>query len=136
MKLKEIINEDLNYVKFAYENWKNDPRPRVKALDVTYPGQPGQKTYGQRDDILGWNLNYFSNPKYARKAIDDITSFAKLLSANKQEMYRRISYFFPEQAKFIRRYMRKYIKGLKKKDGWLWRKTDFNKLKQKERDLF
>ena len=51
-----------------------------------------------------------------------------MLSANKEEKYKRIKYFFPEQAKFIRRYMRKHIKGLKVKDGILWKKTDFNKL--------
>ncbi|MFO7772761.1 MAG: hypothetical protein R6V59_02280, partial [Dehalococcoidia bacterium] len=61
MKLREVLDEGLQYVKFKYDNYKNDPRPRVKVLDFEYPGRPEQKTYGQRDDLLGWNLNYFKN---------------------------------------------------------------------------
>lgn len=121
MKLRELLNEDLAYVKFKYDNYKNDPTPRVKVLDTEYPGIKGQKTYGQRKDLLGWNINYFKNKRYAKQAIDDITSFAKLLSADNKEMYDRIKYFFPEQAKFIRRYMMRHVKGLKHRKGIFWR---------------
>lgn len=144
MKIKEIINdiqekslnEELAYVKFKYSNYKNDPTPKVKALDFKYPGRPEQNTYGQRDDILGWNINYFKNKRYAKKAIDDIESFAKLLSADKDEVYKRIKYFFPEQAQYIRRYMRRHVKGLKHKKGVFWRGTNYPELIKYNKEKF
>ena len=138
MKLKELLsdlNEGLLYVKFKYDNYREDPRPRVKVLDFKYPGIEGQKTYGQREDLLGWNLNYFSNKKEARKAIDDIADFASLLAANKLEMYKRIKSFYPEQAKFIRRYNKTYIKGMKERRGILWRRADVNDLASRTHDI-
>lgn len=135
MNLKKV-NEALAYVKFKYDNYKEDPKPRVKVLDFKYPGQEGQKTYGQRDDVLGWNLNYYTNKKEAKRAIDDIADFASLLAANKLEMYRRIRAFFPEQAKLIRRYNRDYIKGAKEKRGILWRRADLDDLERRNRELF
>lgn len=136
MKLREVLDEGLQYVKFKYDNYKNDPRPRVKVLDFEYPGRPEQKTYGQRKDMLGWNLNYFKNAKYARQAIDDITDFASLLSANKEEMYKRVKAFFPEQAKFIRRYQRNYVKGLKTRKGILWRRSDISDLEKRNHQIY
>lgn len=136
MKLRKELNEGLTYIKFKYNNYKQDPVPRVKVLDYKYPGQPDQSTYGQRDDLLGWNLNYFKNKKYAKRAIDDIADFASLLSANKLEMYRRVKAFFPEQAKLMRRYQRAYIKGLKQKKGILWRRADINDLSSKTHEIF
>jgi len=130
------LNENLAYVKFKYDNYKNDKVPRVKVLDTDYPGIKGQKTYGSRKDMLGWNLNYFNNKRYAKRAIDDIESFAKLLSANKDEVYKRIKYFFPEQAKFIRRYMKKHIRGLKQKKGILWRNTTYPNIKKFNKESF
>ena len=130
------LNEALNLVKFHYSNYKHDKRPRVKVLDYEYPGIPGQSTYGHRRDLLGWNINYFSNKRYAKKAIDEIDSFARLWNADRKEKYERIKAFFPEQAKFIRRYMRKHIKGLKKKKGLLWRKTDYSELIKMDQDNF
>lgn len=135
MKIRKLL-EELAYIKFKYSNYKEDPIPKAKILDFKYPGISGQKTYGQRNDLLGWNLNYFNNRKYAEKAIDDITSFAKMLSANKEEMYKRIKHFYPEQAKYIRRYNRKYIKGLKQKINGLWRKKDYNDLIDYNKNAF
>lgn len=135
MKLREVLNEGLTYVKFKYDNYHEDPRPRVKVLDYKYPGRPEQKTYGKREDLLGWNLNYFKNRKDAKQAIDDITDFASLLSANKLEMYNRIKSFYPEQAKYIRRYQRNYIKGLKERKGILWRRADINDLEKRNHDI-
>lgn len=128
------LNEALQYVKFHYDNYKHDKRPRVKVLDFMYPGQPHQKTYGKRNDLLGWNINYFSNKRYARRAVDEIDSFARLLSANNKEKYNRIKYFYPEQSKFIRRYMKKHIKYIKRKKGILWRKTAMPALKKLHRE--
>lgn len=140
MKLKEIIssiiNEDLPTLKFHYSNYNNDPRPRVKALDLDYPGRKGQKTYGKRKDILGWNLNYFKNSRYAARAIDDIDSFAKLLGADKKEKYERIKKLFPEQAKYLRRYMKKHVKGLKMKKGWFWKSADYNDIDKENKVSF
>jgi len=131
------LNEALQLIKFSYANAKHDKHPRVKALDYEYPGRSGQKTYGQRKDLLGWNINYFSNKRYARKAIDDIDSFARLLGAHGKEKYERTKYFFPEQAKFLRRYMRKHVKGIKRKTRiGLWRKTDFNELIRFDKEAF
>jgi len=136
MKLKNVmkIYEDLQLVKFKYENYKEDPRPKVKVLDFEYPGIPGQKTYNQRKDLLGFNLNYFKNKNYARRAIDDIDSFARLLSANKQEKWKRLSYFYPEVLQFIRRYNRQYIRNMKKKQGIFWRRTNYNQLIDIDKD--
>jgi hypothetical protein len=75
MKIHDIIEnklyEDLNLVKFKYSNFKEDPNPKVKVLDFVYPGQKGQKTYGDRKDLLGFNINYFSNKRYARMVSQD-----------------------------------------------------------------
>jgi len=101
MKFQELyeeitLNEDAVLVKFKYDNFKQDPNPKVKVLDFEYPGQKGQKSYGKRSDVLGFNVNYYENKKYAMRAIDEIDSFARLLSANKEEKYKRIKYFFPD----------------------------------------
>lgn len=135
---KQNINESLQYVKFTYDNYKNDKTPKVKILDYKYPGQVGQKTYGNRNDLLGWNLNYFKNKKYAKKAIDDIDSFSRMLGANSnEEKYKRIKYFFPEQAKLLRRYMKKHIKNLRYKPGtFFWKKTNFDKLIKFNKDSY
>lgn len=132
------IDESLQFVKFTYDNYKEDKHPKVKVLDFKYKGQVGQKTYGKRDDLLGWNLNYFSNKKYAQKAIDDIDSFARMLGANSgKEKYDRIKYFFPEQAKLIRRYMRKHIKNIKYKLGkFFWKQTNFDDLIKFDKNSF
>lgn len=131
---ESVLLEELALVRFKYDNYKEDPRPQVKVLDFKYPGIAGQKTYGKREDLLGWNLNYFTNKRYARRAIDDITDFAKMLAASKKEMYERIKFFFPEQAAFLRRYMRKHVKGLRHRKNLLWRKTDYDKLEDINKD--
>lgn len=140
MKLNEILNdkiyEDLQLVKFKYSNYKQDPKPKVKVLDFQYPGQPHQKTYGQRDDLLGFNLNYFKNKKYAAKAIDDIDGFARLLSANNKEKWKRLKYFYPEVLKYIRRYNRKHINGIKQKKTFFWKSTTYDKLEKDNREMF
>ena len=139
MKLQEVLDnklyEDLQLVKFKYDNYKQDPRPRVKVLDFTYPGQPHQKTYGQREDLLGFNLNYFKNKKYATKAIDDIDGFARMLSSNNKEKWQRLKYFYPEVMKHIRRYQRKHIKSLKQKDKFFWKSTSYGKLEKDSREM-
>lgn len=140
MKLKTLLEnklyEDLALVKFKYDNWKHDPSPRAKILDFVYPGQKGQKTYGKRNDLLGFNLNYFKNPKYASRAIDEIDSFARMLSADKKEKYKRLKYFYPEVYSFIRRYMRKHINSIKYKDGKAWTSKSFDDLERLNKENF
>ena len=140
MKLKELLEnniyEDLNLVKFKYSNYKEDPSPKVKVLDFEYPGRKGQKTYGQRKDLLGFNLNYFKNKRYASRAIDEIDGFARLLSANKQEKYKRLKYFYPEVTKFIRRYQRQYINNIKHKKKFIWRGSSYDNLIKYDKDNF
>ena len=145
MKLKRLIedvkekelNEDLNLIKFKYSSKdRTDPNPKVKVLDYEYPGQKGQKTYGQREDLLGFNINYFKNPRYARRAIDEIDGFARLLSADKKEKYTRLKYFYPEVTKFIRRYQRQHINNIKHKKKFVWKGTSYNKLINYDKENF
>ncbi len=140
MKLKHLLKsnlyEDLNLVKFKYSNFKVDPSPKVKVLDFEYPGIKGQKTYGQRKDLLGFNLNYFKNKRYASKAIDEIDGFARLLSADKKEKWTRLKYFYPEVAKFVRRYNRDYINNIKHKKKFVWKNTNYNNLIKYDKDNF
>lgn len=140
MKLKYIIEnklyEDLQLVKFKYANFKQDPNPRVKVLDFEYPGRKHQKNYGERKDLLGFNLNYFKNKKYASKSIDEIDSFARMLSADKKEKYQRLAYFYPEVLKFIRRYNRQHISGMKGKEKVFYKKTNYSKLINKDKESY
>lgn len=131
-KKKKQILETITPVKFHYTNYKHDKTPKVMVLDFDYEGRPGQKTYGQRKDLLGWNINYFENKEEAVRSINDIDTFAKMLSANKLEKYRRIRYFFPEQYSYIRRYNKEFVKNLKVKNGWFWTRTTIEDLKNKE----
>lgn len=127
LRKKKILKESLQNISFKYNNFKNDPEPNVKVLDFEYPGQTWQKSYGKRKDVLGWNLNYFINREYAERAIDDIDSFTRLLVGNdKLAKYERIKKLYPEQAKFIRRYNKKFIDNV----------IDYNELKIKDDDAF
>jgi hypothetical protein len=133
---KTKINEALQAVKFRYTNSKHDPVPEVKVLDTEYLGRPEQKTYGKRKDVLGWNLNYFENKEDARLAIDEIDSFARLLAADKKEKYNRVKTFFPEQAQYLRRYIKEKCKGVKIKHEGLWRNTDWEIIKNLDDQSF
>lgn len=135
------LRESLELIKFSYANHSKESadskRPRVKVLDYEYKGQPHQKTYGQRKDLLGWNISYYKNKRYARKALDEIDSFARLLGAENKEKYFRISYFFPEQAELLRRYNRKHIYNLKRRNAiGLWSKTNYTDLIQRHKERF
>ncbi len=140
MKLHDILDsklyEDLQLVKFKYANFKNDPNPKVKVLDYEYPGRVGQKTYGQRKDLLGFNINYFSNPRYAKRAIDEIDGFARMLSADNKEKYSRLKYFYPEVTSYIRRYNREHISKLKNKGNIFYKPTDYDTLINKDKNSF
>ncbi len=129
MKLSLIL-ENLQLVKFKYS--KTNSRPKVKVLDFEYPGMKFQKTYGERKDLLGFNLNYFKNKRIASKTIDKIDSEARKLSNSKKEKYKRLAYFYPEVLKHIRRYNRKHITGLKGKNKIFYKKTTYNKLISKD----
>lgn len=128
-----VFKEELNTAKFFYTNWKHDKFPQVKILDYHYTKE-GEKT--PSDDLIGWNLNYYSNKEEAAKTIDDIDSFARLISADNKEKYNRIKYFFPEQEKLIRRYKKNNIKNIKEKDGLLWKKTSLKNLEEKHKNNY
>ena len=130
------INEALALVKFRYSNYKKDPIPQVKVLDTDYPGKVGQKTYNKRRDVLGWNTNYFSNKQEAEQTIDDIDSFARLLEADNKEKYRRIKKLFPEQTKYLRRYIKEKCKFVKVKREGIWQNTDWNKVRELNQENF
>lgn len=133
MKLEELLNEDLALIKFKYLNTKNNKYPRVKVLDFNYKGVKGQKTYCQRHDVLGFNVNYFKDKKQGSLALDDIDSFARLLKADKKEKYQRIKDFYPDAIPYIRRYQKKFIKKLKIKKGLLWYPADWAEAEAKDK---
>lgn len=131
LELIKNLTEGLQYIKFRY-NGKNRTikHPKVKLLDPFYKGQKGQKSYGKRtNDLLGWSISHVKNKKYALRATDDITDFAGLFTNDTEEVYKRIKYFYPQQSTFIRRYIRRHIKGLKEKSPiGLWKRIDFSQL--------
>lgn len=134
--VEKYYTEELDYIKFKYSNYKNDKTPQVKVLDFEYPGIKGQKTYGQRKDILGWNINYVEggkkDRKEARDGIDDIADFTELLGGNSREKYERIVTMFPQAAEFLRRYMKQHITGAKRKTGIRWKRADLEKLSNRD----
>jgi|WetSurMetagenome_2_1015567.scaffolds.fasta_scaffold30098_6 hypothetical protein len=136
VKKKTTLKEALQTIRFKYGNYKKDPMPEVKVLDTEYPGKAGQKTYGQRKDVLGWNVNQFENKEEAKTSIDEIDSFARLIGASKKEKYERIKMFFPEQAKYLRRYIQEHIKGLRVKENGLWRRATIEEIKKLDNDSF
>ena len=105
------IYEDLKLVKFNYDNFKDDPSPLVKVFDDEYKGQEGQSTYGDRKDILGFNLNKFSNSDIASAHLDKIDNDISPLANNKEEKFRRLIALYPEVKEFIRRYNKEFIKN-------------------------
>ena len=125
-----LMKEDLNLAKFMYKNYKHDKHPQVMILDYHYKGKPNERA--PSDHVLGWNVNSYANKKEAVDSINDIDTFARMLSADKLEKYKRIKYFFPEQAELIRRYKKEAIKGLREKDGWFWKKTSLDTLEKKD----
>ena len=133
-KIKKVLKEELNLVNFYYSNHHHDRFPRVMILDYKYPGKEGQKSYGTRDDLLGWNINYYSNKEDAKKIINDIDTFARMVSNNNEEKYKRIKYFFPEQAELLRRYNKEHVKMLRvKEDNGLWKRTNYDELQEKHK---
>ena len=125
------LYEALQYIKFRYNGKdRTIKHPKVKLLDPYYKGQKHQKTYGKRnDDLLGWSISHVKNKKYAIKAVDDITGFASLFTRNTEEVYKRVKHFYPQQARFLRRFIRKHMKGLKEKTPiGLWKKINFGQL--------
>lgn len=130
--IEKWYTEDVAYLKFKYANYHNDKTPHVKVLDFEYPGRPGQKTYGQRKDVLGWNIDYVEGGRAAKKeaikAIDDIVDFTDLLGGEKLEKYRRVVTMFPQVAEHLRRYMKQHISNVKHKPGRVWRKSELGNL--------
>ncbi len=131
-EVEKMYSEDVEYIKFKYGNYHNDKAPKVKVLDFEYPGRPGQKTYGQRKDVLGWNINYVEGGRGARKeaigAIDDILDFTDLLGGDKLEKYNRIVTMFPQIAEHLRRYVKQHMTSIKHKPGMMWKRAQIEDL--------
>ena len=87
MNLNELLNEELPLIQFKYTNTKNDKYPKVKVLDFNYKGIKGQKTYGQRHDVLGFNYNYLETRKKMDKLL---TIFIHSLNFLKQTTRKNI----------------------------------------------
>jgi hypothetical protein len=51
-------------------------------------------------------------------------------------MYQRIRDLFPEQAQYLRRYNRDFVKGIKERKGILWRRADLNNLSKRVPEIF
>lgn len=146
MKLEEaLLTESLPLIKFKYVDWKNTLKlpnkrlaktPRVQVLDLKYPGRKGQKTYGQREDVLGFNINYYKERRKGKDALDDIDSFARLLRADNKEKYKRIKDFYPDAIPYIRRYKKNSIVNLKVKKGLLWSPTSWDELEKINKEMF
>jgi len=66
--------------------------------------------------------------------LDEIDSFARMLSAKNKEKYKRIKDFYPEATKYIRRYNKDHIENLKSKQGLFWKKSDFSSLSKKDKE--
>lgn len=112
--------EAIELIKFKYTNAKNDKKPRVVVLDKNYK-KSGESI--NRNDLLGFNINYSKDKKYALTSIKDILGFADLLDEkNKRKRYERIRDFFPEQRDLIRRYNKRHIKSVKVKTGRKWKR--------------
>jgi len=135
MKLNELLNEELPLIQFKYTDQKHDKHPKVKVLDFNYKGIKGQKTYGKRHDVLGFNYNYFKDKKKDKQAIDDIDSFARMLNADNKEKYKRIKDFYPDAIKHIRRYKKSSIKDLKMKKGLLWYPASWAEAEKKDKEI-
>jgi hypothetical protein len=119
-----MLNEALKRVRFSYSNYKTDPQPEVKVLDFKY---------GKDKDILGYNINYYSNKEDAAEGFDAIDDFARLINSDDKERYNRIRDFFDKSNISIRRYKRKHISDVeevdrdKKPDWWIAGKLKDNK---------
>lgn len=102
------ITEALQRIKFNYSSKRSTvPNPEVMVLDPDYQGRPEWRSYGKSKYLLGWSLSHVANKTEAIQAINDITDFTTLLgSDDDKEYYDRVKYFFPEQAGFIRAYVK------------------------------
>ena len=118
MNLKE--SKGLPLIKFDYDKPNNCKTPLVKVLDFDYKGQLGQKSYGNRSDILGFNMKNVASVKKQSKELDDLAAFSEFSGLNKKELYDRIKEFDPEIIKSIRRYNKNKIKHPKKKGTLFW----------------
>lgn len=119
MKLEEA--KGLPLIKFNYEKPNHCKTPLVKVLDYDYKGQLQQKSYGERKDILGFNIKKDKDRKKHSKELDDLYAFSEYSGFNKKELYNRIKEFDPDIIKFIRRYNKSKIKKPKIKGTIFWR---------------
>ena len=97
-----VITESMRTAKFSYEQYKNDPNPKILILDDNYRFNGRGKEIPNQHDILGYNINYFKNKKIDEKKI--------------KEKY-------PASLRYIRHYKKSAIKNFKEKKGLLFFKV-------------
>ncbi len=114
------LNEALDVIRFRYDRPSAHTRyPKVIVLDNEYPGQEGQKDYGKTLDVLGVKLNGLNNRdrKELQKKIEDIYS----QDIDKLDKYLRLSAEVKECLPRIRRYKKRHMKHIMKKEKWFYK---------------
>lgn len=116
------LDEALEFIKFKYTNYHNDPNPNAFILDKNYDG-----------DWLGWNLNYIKSNK-KKEIINKLYQIKQdYPDLDKLSLYNLIIKEIPEIEDYIRRYKKDSIKRAveynKKKEKfpllkWLWSKVN------------
>lgn len=114
-----IITENMKTAKFSYSNYKDDPNPKILVLDDNYKYNGKGKLIPNQHDILGFNINYFSN-KADTKTIKQIYNIAEKAKKDKLDIYKELKSKYPACLKYIRHYKKAYIKNFKERKGLLF----------------
>jgi hypothetical protein len=109
--------------KFSYEQYKNDPNPKILILDDNYRFNGRGKEIPNQHDILGYNINYFKNKKIDEKKIKEIYNLAEKAKKEKLDIYKEIKEKYPASLRYIRHYKKSAIKNFKEKKGLLFFKA-------------
>lgn len=117
--LSLIITEDMRTAKFSYDNYKNDPNPKILILDDNYRFNGRGKEIPNQHDILGYNINYVKNSKEIKK-IKEIFNAAEKAKKEKLDIYKEIKEKYPASLRYIRHYKKSAIKNFKEKKGLLF----------------
>lgn len=120
--LSLVITEDMRTAKFSYDNYKNDPNPKILILDDNYRFNGRGKEIPNQHDILGYNINYVKNSKEIKK-IKEIFNTAEKAKKEKLDIYKEIKEKYPASLRYIRHYKKSAIKNFKEKKGLLFFKV-------------
>ena len=118
-----VITESMRTAKFSYEQYKNDPNPKILILDDNYRFNGRGKEVPNQHDILGYNINYFKNKKIDEKKIKEIYNLAEKAKKEKLDIYKEIKEKYPASLRYIRHYKKSAITNFKEKKGLLFFKA-------------